>query len=105
MLMSVSRLLIVSSLSLLFALFVTHIPRIFVLETVKALSVLGKGDSRSIFFCGESEGQTPSEYTMVSVRVNMSCIFFLPMKAQIVSLRHHAHWLGASDKVRKCVLF
>ena len=76
MLMSVSRLLIVSSLSLLFALLVTHIPRIFVLETVKALSVLGKGDSRSIFLVVKSKGQTPSEYTKVSVCVNKFCIFF-----------------------------
>ena len=56
MLMSVSRLFIVSSLSLLFALFLTHIPRILVLETVKALSVFGKGDSMSIFGCGKNLG-------------------------------------------------
>ena len=49
--MSVSRLLIVSSLSLLLTLFLAHIPRMFVLETVKALNVLGKGDSfEPIFF-------------------------------------------------------
>ena len=63
-------------------------------------------ETQGAFFSGESEGQTPSEYTMVSVRVKyVLYFFFLPMKAQIVSLRHHAHWLGASDKVRKCVCF
>ena len=35
-------------------------------------------ETQGAFFCDESEGQTPSEYTMVSVRVNMFCIFFFP---------------------------
>ena len=49
MLISVFRLLIASSLRLLFALSLTHIPRIFVLEIVKALRVLGKGDVYDIY--------------------------------------------------------
>ena len=105
-LMSVSRLLIVSSLSLLLTLFLAHIPRMFVLETVKALNVLGKGDSlEPIFFENDGTDARPVRAWRCYFRDSRKsrCLFFFspPMRAQFVSLRHPTPWLGACDRVRK----
>ena len=107
MLISVSRLLIVSSFNLLFCLLLAHILRIFVLETVKALSVLGKGDLLSIFTLVLVEFfiLVLVEFVLGRIleRTPIFCfyIFFPPMRARSSHYGITMHRPGARDKVRK----
>ena len=114
MLISVSRLLMVSSFNLLFGLSLTQIPRIFVLDIVKALSVFGNGDSINPLIKVDdwNRHHTIGYPNIIVAPIIISLYFylflcilvlfcFLPMRARFVSLRHHMQWLVVCDRVRK----
>ena len=89
MLMSVSRLLMVSSFNLLFAFSFTQIPRIFVLEIVKALSVFGNGDSiislKGVVLRKDGAGTQPKIITFIVI------YFFFPADESTVRLTTASH--------------
>ena len=82
----------VSSFNLLFALSFTHIPRIFVLETVKALSVFGNGDSiislKRLVLRKDGADTQPK---IISFLIRLLLFFFFPADESTVRLTTASH--------------